>query len=374
MTREHGLMILRTVIIAIAIIVFGWLFINFFSLTYPFWIAAAIAWFLQPWVRFMREKLKFSSGFASFFGLLGSIILVSSVITGAIFLIGYSLRNFFQQIPGWIETSSVSLQQFFNQVIFPFWQQILGIFDTFSYEEQEALRQSIVQLGSQVGSLLGQAGQSLVDRITHILMGVPTFLVAFVFIILSIYFMGKQWTFYREKTREALPPSFLLLIRDFGAAVRTRLFGFVKAQFILMMITGLIVLVGLSILRVDHVVTLAVVIGIAELLPYLGTGTILIPWFVYLFIVGDFSLAIGLTILYGIIVIVRQLIEPKILSSNLDLNPVAVLISLFVGLQLFGALGLLFGPVLLVFLMILNDIGVIRSITQFIKNGWAKET
>ncbi|MDV2683604.1 sporulation integral membrane protein YtvI [Alkalihalophilus lindianensis] len=373
MTREHGLMILRTFIISIAIIGLGWLVVNVFSVTYPFWIAAFIAWFLQPWIRFMKEKLKFSSGFASLFGLLAGIILVSSLLTGTLFLIGYSLRNFFQQIPQWIETSSVSLQHFFNQVIFPFWQQILGIFDTFSHEEQEALRQSIIQLGSQVGSLLGQAGQSLVDRITHVLLGVPTFLVAFLFIFLSIYFMGKQWSFYKERLRDVVPPSFLVLSRKFGIAVRARLFGFVKAQFILMLITGFIVLVGLLILKVEHALTLAVVIGIAELLPYLGTGTILIPWFVYLYITGEFSMAIGLSILYGIIVAVRQLIEPKILSSNLNLNPVAVLISLFVGLQLFGALGLLVGPVLLVLVMILNDIGVIRSIVRFIKEGWAKE-
>lgn len=107
-----------------------------------------------------------------------------------------------------------------------------------------------------------------------------------------------------------------------------------------MFVTACIVFVGLLIIRVDNAWMLAIVVGIAELLPYLGTGTILIPWFIYLFITGDVSGGFGIAILYIIVVIIRQLLEPKVLSSHMNLNPIAVLISLFAGLRLFGAFGL----------------------------------
>lgn len=149
-----------------------------------------------------------------------------------------------------------------------------------------------------------------------------------------------------------------------------RLFGFIRAQLILMFVTAVIVFIGLLILGVENSWMLAIVVGIAELLPYLGTGTILIPWFVYLFITGDISGGLGIAILYVIIVIIRQMLEPKILSTNMNLNPVAVLISLFAGLQMFGAFGLFLGPVILVLIVILNDVGFFRSIVQFIRVGF----
>ncbi|WP_413380779.1 sporulation integral membrane protein YtvI [Alkalihalobacillus sp. 1P02AB] len=371
MTRQHAWMALRAVLLAVAIFIIGWLFIKLFSITYPFWFAALFAWFLQPFVRFLQEKLRLTSGFASLFGLLGGVLIISSIITGIVFLLIYSFRNFFMQFPEWIEMASVGIQNFFNNVVFPFWQEALGIFNSFSIEEQEALKQSILQLGTQLGALLGQLGQGIVDRFTHLLLGLPTFFVAFLFFLLSIYFMGKSWAQYQTFFKKTIPYAVRLRAKDFNAAIKNRLFGFIRAQFIIMAVTAFIVMIGLTILGVDYVFTLSVVIGIAELLPYLGTGTILIPWFIYLFIAGDVSLGIGLAVLYAIIVIIRQLLEPKVLSSSLDLNPVAVLISFFAGLQVFGAIGLFIGPVVLVLVIILHDIKVTHDIGRFIRDGFS---
>lgn len=125
-------------------------------------------------------------------------------------------------------------------------------------------------------------------------------------------------------------------------------------------------------MRVEGAYWLAAVVGVAEFLPYLGTGTILIPWGVYLIITGNFGLGLGLLILYTITMIVRQIIEPKVLSSSMNLNPLAVLISLFAGLQMFGAVGLLAGPAILVLFIILWDIGVAKDISRFIRYGFDK--
>ncbi|GAF64657.1 sporulation integral membrane protein YtvI [Bacillus sp. TS-2] len=372
MTQAHAWMALRAVLLAAIIIVVCWLFLKLFSLTYPFWFAALFAWFLQPLVRFLQNKLRISSGFASLFGLLGGVLIISGILTGIAFLLFYSLRNFFMQIPSWVEMASIGIQNYFNNVIFPFWQEALGLFNRFSIEEQEAFKQSILQLGTQLASTLGQLGQGIVDRFTHLLLGLPTFFVAFIFFLLSIYFMGKSWAQYQNFFKKTIPYGFRLRVKDFNRAIKNRLFGFVRAQVIIMFATAIIVIIGLTILQVDYAFTLAVVIGIAELLPYLGTGTILIPWFIYLFITGNISLGVGIAILYGIVVVIRQLIEPKVLSSSLDLNPVAVLISFFAGLQLFGAIGLFIGPVLLVLMMILHDIKVTHDLGRFIRDGFSK--
>ncbi|WP_245808788.1 sporulation integral membrane protein YtvI [Shouchella patagoniensis] len=372
LSRDVAWMILRTFAIIIFLIVAGWLVARLFSLTYPFWFAALLAWMLQPVARFFQHKLKFSRGFASLFGLLGGILAISALLTGIISLIYLSISQFIEQVPSWIEEGAQKIQIFFNESIWPYWQQVLGLFDDFGTGSNSALTGSIDELGTVLSNAVGNLGQSVLDVATNIFFGLPSFLVAFLFIILSIYFMGKSWSFYQAVYDRHLPRSVRKKGKEFIQAARRRLFGFVRAQLILMFVTAVIVFVGLLVLQVEKAWMLAIVVGIAELLPYLGTGTILIPWFVYLFISGDMSGALGLAILYVIIVIIRQLLEPKILSTNMNLNPVAVLISLFAGLQMFGAFGLFLGPVILVLIVILNDIGFFRSVIQFIRSGFTE--
>ncbi|WP_082676717.1 sporulation integral membrane protein YtvI [Shouchella shacheensis] len=364
-TRHFAWMVLRMAIIVAIIAASVWLFARIFSLTYPFWLAALFAWMLQPVVRFLQHRLRFNSGFASLFGLLGGILVISGIVTGLVFLVYYSLREFFEQAPQWIEEGTARIQIFFNNTILPHWQQVLGLFDNLDTEQHDLF----AQLGSRVADGLGNFGQTAFDWV----IGVPSFLVAFFFIILSIYFMGKSWSFYEDVYERNVPGSLRRKAREFIHALQFRFLGFVRAQLILMLVTAVIVFIGLLILGIEHAWMLAIVVGIAELLPYLGTGTILIPWFIYLFITGDISGGLGIAILYAIILIVRQLLEPKILSSNMNLNPVAVLISLFAGLQAFGAVGLFIGPLLLVLIVILGDIGFFKTIFSFIKEGFQDE-
>lgn len=133
-------------------------------------------------------------------------------------------------------------------------------------------------MGGQLGSLIGQTGQSLLDWIYQLILGLPAFLVAFLFGVISIYFMGKSWHSYQAAFRKVIPQRVTSKFQEFVQGVRIRLFGFIRAQLILMFITAIIVYIGLLIIRVDGAFTLAIIVGLAELLPYLGTGTILLPW------------------------------------------------------------------------------------------------
>src|SRR5699024_8701623 len=110
-----------------------------------------------------------------------------------------------------------------------------------------------------------------------------------------------------------------------------------------------------------------------EVLPYLGTGTVFIPWIIYQFIVGNYGMVIGLSILYGIVIVQRQLMEPKILSSSIGMDPLATLISLFVGFKLIGFLGLIVGPVVLVLITTLYRAHVFKEIWHYIRFGSSKK-
>ena len=123
---------------------------------------------------------------------------------------------------------------------------------------------------------------------------------------------------------------------------------------------------GLSLLRIcgvfdgRYLVIVAAAIAFADILPAIGTATVLAPWALYSFIMGRVGLGLGLLVILAVTVVVRQIIEPKLIATNLGLPPVVTLAGMFIGLQLFGFVGLFIMPILLILLKMLNDEGVVH--------------
>ncbi|MBT2158997.1 AI-2E family transporter [Clostridioides difficile] len=118
-----------------------------------------------------------------------------------------------------------------------------------------------------------------------------------------------------------------------------------KAYAILLSVTFIELLIGLTILKVENAFTISVIIALVDILPVLGTGSILTPWMIISLINGNINLAIGLLILYIIITVVRQILEPKVVGHQIGLYPLITLMCMFVGAQLFGIAGLFGFPI-----------------------------
>ena len=186
------------------------------------------------------------------------------------------------------------------------------------------------------------------------------------FSLLATFFISKDWKKLANFSSKVLPPRILLgtgkVINDLKGA----LFGFIKAQFTLISLTTVTILIGLLILKVEYSITIALVSGLIDIIPYLGTGTVFIPWIAYEVIIGNYHLAIGLIVVYVIVVVQRQLVEPKVLSSSIGIDPLATLVALFVGYKLIGFLGLIAGPVVLVIINTLHRANVFKEIWRFV--------
>lgn len=373
MTKAQGFVILRFLIVAILGVALFWFIGWLFAVSYPFWIATALVWMFIPIIRFLRFKVKLPSSIAVLIVLLIGLSAIVAIFIGIILLIIVGVRSISGRLQVWVETASSHLQNFFNESIIPLWQQVTGFMDLLTIEQQRTLQEGIAQIGAKLSQVLGDIGQKIIDALTQLVIAVPTFLITFLFIFLAFYFIGKDWEKLSAKLRSNIPQSFIDNAIKFKNMFRFRVVGFLKAQIIIMLIATITVLIGLLILRIDQAFTIAAIVGIAEILPYFGSGTILIPWSIYSFLTGDISLGIGLAVVYGVTVIVRQSLEPKVLSSSMNLNALAVLISLFVGLQIFGVMGLFLGPFILVVFVIMKDIGILKTIKEFILYGWKDE-
>ena len=244
------------------------------------------------------------------------------------------------------------------------WRLSLEIWHFFDKADAEEALGQLISGQILGGGLLGNVFGDLTDEITSaiysfvisllssfargissIISAVPrAFLFVIVSIISSAYFawdLDKIKDMIKGRLNEG-QIAFLRRIREGPLSV---VFKYVGAYFLLMCITFVVMLVGLSVLNVKYNLLLAFIIAIVDILPILGVGTILLPYSVYAFASDNTYLAIGLIILFGAYTLLRQVLEPKIVGKHLGLHPLLTLSMLYVFYSLFGFVGLLLVPV-----------------------------
>src|SRR5690625_4002332 len=360
-------MIFRILLILLLTVIGLFLLYHFLRLTYPFLIAALFAFLINPIIFLLEKYLRFPRPIAVLtsilflFGIIGGLvtILVKVIIEGILYLSDY--------IPSQIEQISTNIQNYFNEYILPLWDQGIGLLDNVEEGQRQALQEGILIVGNNVAALLGNFGQGIANSITAFIGALPITFTVIIFSILAVYFISKDSKKYAVIYKDKLPLLFRKKTKHVLLDLKVKVFGFLKSQIILMALTALVSLIGLFILQVDQAITVAAILGIIDLIPYFGPGLILIPWSIYSFFTGDIFMGVGLLILYASTVTVRQIAEPKVLSTSMKLNPLAILVSMFAGLQLFGLIGLVIGPITLVLVISLYDAKVFDGLWRFVK-------
>ena len=233
------------------------------------------------------------------------------------------------------------------------------------YEIEEVVAKALSAVFDSLTSMLSKLSTILVNFIKNLISGVPTAIVTTIAIVLSsIYFVFdyEKIIYYFYKM---LPKKTTDLIDDLITFVRDNIFKVIKAYIVIIFITFTELLIGFLILRINNCFALAMAIAIMDILPIVGVGTALIPWFIIEFIFGNYITGLGLLILYIVITVIRNIIEPRMVGVNLGLPPLLTLIGMIVGLRLFGLVGMIGFPLLFAFLIYLDSLG---KITVFPKN------
>lgn len=189
-------------------------------------------------------------------------------------------------------------------------------------------------------------GLELLTAGTRFLRATPEVLLGFFVTLFATYYLALEPDLPVRALRLVLPSRFYTRLSVVYAKALSAFAAYLRAQAAVVLCTTLLSLLGLRLLGVDYVLLLALLLGFLDLLPMLGPGTLLIPWAALSYWRGEGELALGLLALYGVIILARQLVEPRIMGAGLGLHPLAALAAGFFGLSLFGAFGLLLGPLL----------------------------
>ncbi|WP_218076146.1 sporulation integral membrane protein YtvI [Desulfuribacillus stibiiarsenatis] len=367
-TKRNGVILLRLLILLLILSIIGYLFVHLFAIFLPFILGTFVAFLMVPLINVLEKRYRMHRSVATLIILLLFLVVGTTfitLITAQIISEGIKLAY---QLPNYIAASTEYMQELLVQEYF------VDYFDTLNDYYQglpaEAQHNIMMTIQSNFPSLVDQVQAFIKTVLTdtvRIVGGIPGTLTIVVVAILAAYFIAKDWNLYKAKLQERLPEE----VSDKGAIVYHQLVkafgGYIKAQAILVSVTGVIVIIGLIALDVEYAFTLGLISAFLDILPYIGIGLLFVPWVIYLFIFGQYKLAIGLSVLYLAIAITRQSIEPQILSSSVGTKPLPTLIALYVGLKTLGVFGLIMGPIILVLLTTLYKAEVFHDIWKVVK-------
>lgn len=319
----------------------------------PFIIGFLVSFAFRPVIRLLENKCKINKRVGAFL----------------VILIGYGLLGFLVWLIGdalfdGIKEFCLNIPNLYTQEIAPFLGEankgFLRFAERFSPEIAAQAEQVLSDVLTNIQVSLVEISANVLSTLAGASTKVPFFFISLIFTILSSLFISMDYDHVMDFIMRQIPDKHKEMIIDIKSYLGKTLVGYLRAYLILMSITFVELSVGFLALRVNNPFGIAAITAIADALPILGTGTVVLPWAVISLFQQRFYLALGLVLLYLIITAVRQFIEPKIVGDQLGLPPIVSIICIYLGYIWFGLLGVILIPVTVNILFSLHRAGKIH--------------
>ncbi len=301
---------------------------------FPFIIGFIIAYIVQKPAQYLARKSRFKKQTIAAILSVLTYIFIALILFAFIWCLVINTNRFIVYI--------TSLSNSFENFLAKTNQFINKLCSKFGGNFQSVFEQAI---DGYIGSFTTKAINLLSSGVTKIIKNLPIIFLTTIITIVSSCFFAKDFDKFIKFFKGIMSDNIfknILMIKDiFLNSVVKLLIGYAK----IMIITFIELLIGLLVLGVDHYLILALLISVIDLLPIIGTGTILLPWAVISFLQSNFKMGVGIIVLYIIICTVRNFLEPKIIGEQMGINPLLTLITMFLGLKILGVFGVISFPV-----------------------------
>lgn len=299
----------------------------------PFLVGFLISLIASPLVKFFEKTLKIQRKAGSAF----VVIAVIAVVILVAYLLGARLveevAEFAGELPEMWENVQIEMQQVGER---------LSVF--YRYIPKE-ITNTLNEIASNVQTYLGEVVADLssptLEALGRFAKNLPNILISIIMCLLSSYFFVADKGYVTRMLEKALPEAMMERFRMIGRSFKKAVGGYFKAQIKIEIWMYLLLGVGFSILKIRYAFIIAIGVAFLDMLPFFGTGTILIPWSIVEFLNGDYTKVIGLLIIWGVGQLARQLIQPKIVGDSMGLSPIPTLLLLYVGYEFAGVVGMI---------------------------------
>lgn len=358
--------IFKTVSLLILIVIFFFIFKYLLQLFYPFVIACIVAIIINPAVSFLERKLKSSRLTATLIVVIISLcfsftilfLIVSELINGILLLS--------EHLPKYVSDFFSILRSFFQQKLMSIYDKFINFKGKSPVFSEDFILSTVDHLHDLLADTISKFIKLVLKSLHGLILKIPESIFMILLICVISLVVTYDYPYFLYLHREKLPKKISDKIEDLSSELKYLFKKYIQAQLLLSFITFLLTYVGLLIVQIHPSFTIAILIGIVDFLPVLGTSLIFIPWIVYLFLSGNYILTIKLSILYMIIVILRQIIEPKVLSNVFKIRFIYVLFIMFATYQLGGVTGIIFTPIIIIILIAFQRIGLFKFFVKFI--------
>lgn len=318
-------------------------------LVMPFIIGFLVTLLLRPVIKLVSDKFHIPNKIVAVALVLLSYVGVSSLLSWAVMRFVVLIKNSIVRLP---ETYALQIEPAIRD-IFENIEKASAKLDPMMVQVIQDIAASISQ---STGSVITEVSSTIIEFISSSVSFLPGLFLGIIFAVISSLFFAIDYNKIISYISNRLPPpKNPSLLTEFKILATGIGFKYVKAYTILMAVTFAELAVGLLLLRVNGAIEVAALIAIIDFLPVLGTGGVVIPWIFIELIQGNFSFAFGLTALYLLITVVRNILEPKLIGEQIGLHPLIMLISMYVGVKIFGVVGLIALPVTIVVIKYLYD-------------------
>ncbi|MGJ9458549.1 sporulation integral membrane protein YtvI [Oceanobacillus sp. CF4.6] len=342
-TKRHWTLIFLVILLLIFI---------FFILpiSIPLVIALITALILNPTIRFIQQRLRISRRTSVIFVFLLFLISVGTVGTFIVTKSATQLVIFAESVPSYV-----------NQLnnIYSKWEADLYRYSStlpieFVNEISASIEGSIASVSTTIREII------TLDNIAKIFAKIPDFLISFIVYMIALFLFMLELPIIKSNLYGLLRNETAEKVSFMNTRLTSVLFGFFKAQLLVSIVILAASLIGLYLIVPEVALIMSLIIWLVDLIPIIGSIIILGPWSLFMLLTGDTSTGIQLAILAIILLAIRRTVEPKVMGQHIGLSPLATLISMFIGLQLFGILGFIIGPVLVIAFTTAKEAGIIK--------------
>jgi len=342
LTKRHWTLIL---LLLLAVLLYFIL-----PISIPLIAALITALMLNPLVRLLQRKFNINRN-----------ISVGIVFLLFILLIGFGGTFIVIKAVAQVVTFAEDIPAHFNQLN-NIYSQLEEDFKNYAQNlPPEFIKQISDSIEDSLNSLGILAKENItIDNIAQIFAKIPQYLISFLVYLIALFlFMlelpllrSKAYHFFTEETAEKV--SFM------NERLSNVLFGFIKAQFLISIIILSVSSIALFLIAPEVAILMSLIIWLIDLIPIIGSIIILGPWALYMFLIGNVAMGIKLSILAIILLAIRRILEPKLLGQEIGLSPLVTLIAMFLGLKLFGILGFILGPLIVIAFTSAKEAGVFK--------------
>ena len=316
------------------------------------WIIALIA---SPLVHFFEKRLKIRRKAGTAFVIISVIALV--ILAG--YLIGAQLAEFIGDVPKLWEAA----QEDFAQI-----GEKLSVALKYLPSELQLTINSITgNVQEYFGGIMESISEPTITALGNFVGSLPNIVISVIMSLLFAYFYVADKGYLSGLLEKAIPDSVLVRLQMIKRGLTKAVGGYFKAQLKIEVWMYLLLGIGFSILQVKYAFLIAIGVAILDLLPFFGTGTVLIPWAIIKFLSADYKMVIGLLIIWGVGQLARQLIQPKIVGDSVGLAPIPTIILLFVGYRVAGVIGMIIAVPIGIIILNLYEEGVFDTTINSLK-------